>query len=164
MTWKSARPAAPTQREREPDDLDVGGEVALAQQLGADLQHLARPAAALRLLPKHLAGVAQPERPSALGEGRRGHPREAGGEIVAEREDPAVAVGKAHQPLGHAGPAGADEGVLVLEGRRDQLLVAGALQRLQRGALQRAAAADGLAGEVERAGRKRGDWPDESSV
>ena len=51
------------QRDREPDDLDVGREVALAEQLGADLQHLARPAAALGLLAVHRAGVAEPERP-----------------------------------------------------------------------------------------------------
>ena len=38
------------EREGQAHDLDVGGEVALAEQLGADLEHLPRAAAALGLL------------------------------------------------------------------------------------------------------------------
>ena len=53
----------PDQRDREAHDLDVGGKVALAQQLGADLQHLARAAAALRLLAVDRARVAEAKRP-----------------------------------------------------------------------------------------------------
>ena len=63
FTWKSCEARGPDQRDRQADDLDVGGEVALAQQLGAHLQHLARSAAALGLLAVHRARVAEPERP-----------------------------------------------------------------------------------------------------
>ena len=54
------------QRQGEPDDLDIGGQVALPQQLGADLQHLAGAAASLRLLPEHLSGIAQPQGPAGF--------------------------------------------------------------------------------------------------
>ena len=129
-----------------------------AQQLGADLQHLARPAAALGLLAVHRARVAQPERPRGVGEGGRGDAGEAGGEIVAEREDAAVAVGKADQPLGDARPAGAEEGVLVLEASAGSAPRTPARSSTAIGrALELAAAPGGLAGEVERPGRGDGE-------
>ena len=147
----------PDQRDREAHDLDVGGEVALAQQLGAHLQDLARAAAALGLLAVDRARVAEAKRPVGRAERGGGDAGEAGGEVVAEREDSAVAVGEADQPLGDARPAGPEEGVLVLERRGDQLLVRRALEHRHRRALELAAAAGGLAGEVERPGRSDGE-------
>ena len=125
-----------------------------AEQLGADLQHLARPAAALGLLPVHRAGVAQPERQRGVGERGGGDAREAGREIVPEREDAAVTIGKADQPLGDVRSAGAEEGVLILEAsagsapRRPPRSRAAIAARCSR-----APATGGLAREVERTGR-----------
>src|SRR6266508_3940480 len=86
--------------------------------------------AALRLLAIHPAGVTQPERTVRLSEGGRRHPCDARGEVEAEGENPAVAVGEAHQALRHPRAAGPEESVLVLEGRRKELVVPGALQQV----------------------------------
>ena len=146
------QPGGADEREGQPHDLDVRRESAVAEQLGAHLQRLPGAAAALGLLPVDLARVAEPERQWSAGEGGGGDPRDAGGEVEAEGENPAVAVGEPQQALGHPGAAGAEEDVLVLEGGRKQLLVAGALEHLHRAALQRAAAAGGVTGEIDRAG------------
>ena len=125
-------PGLAHEREREPHDLHVRVETRGAQQLGADLQRLARPAAALGVLAEHLPGVAQPERQLGAGERGRGDPGEAGREVVAEGENAAVAVGEPDQSRRDAGPTRAQEYVLVLEAGRDQLLVAGALEGRRR--------------------------------
>jgi len=145
------------ERDRDPYNLDVGGQVPLAQQLRTDLEHLARPPAALGLLPVHRPRVAEPEGPRRARKRRRGHPSQAGREVVPQREDPAVAVGKADQPLGDARTAGAEEGILVFQGRRDELLVRGPLEYRHGRAPELAAAAGGLTGEVECAGRGDGE-------
>src|SRR4029079_3111735 len=89
-------------------------------------------------------------------ERRGGDAGETGGEIVAEREDSAVSVGKADQPLGDAVPSCPEKVVLVLERRGDQLLVRRTREHRHRRALQLAATAGGLTGEVERPGRGEG--------
>jgi len=114
-------------------------------------------AAALRLLPVDGARVAQPERLAGSGEGGGGHARQAGGEVVPERQDAAVAVGEADEPLGDAGSPRPEERLLVLEGGRDQLLVARPLEHLHRRVLEQPAATGGLAGEVECTGRRDGN-------
>ena len=63
------------QIEREPDDLHVRLERAVAQQLGADLERLAGPAAPLRLLPVDLARIAEPERQPGVPRRRATVPR-----------------------------------------------------------------------------------------
>ena len=143
--------------DREPHNLDVRREVALPEQLGAHLEHLARAAAALGLLPVHGPRVGEPKRPVGAGEGGGGHARQAGGEVVTHRQNATISIRESHQPLGDSGSAGAEEGVFILERRRDQLLVAGPLERAHRRALQAAPAADRFAGQVECAGRNRGD-------
>ena len=97
---KVLEPGGGQERQGQPYDLDVGGEVALAQQLGPDLEHLARPAPALRILAEHLARIAEAQRSCRVRKRRCRHPCQAGGEIISKGEDPSVAIGKADQPLG----------------------------------------------------------------
>jgi hypothetical protein len=139
FTWKSDTPAR--------------------QQLGAGLEDLAGPRALgpLGVLTEHAAGVAQPQRRGPVGELRGGEPGHAGGEVVAQREQLAVQVEEPDQAVGDVRAPGAGEHFGVLEGGRDDLLVAGRLETGEHRALDAAAAPHGVAGEVERAGRDGGD-------
>ena len=146
---KVLQPRRPDEVDRQAHDLHVGPERAVTQQFGADLKRLPGPPAALGLLAVHLPRVAQTQR--QLGAGERGgrDAGDAGGEVVAQGQDPPVPVGEAEQPLRDSSAAGPKKHVLVLECGREKLLVSAALEHRHRGALQLAAAAGGVAGEVE---------------
>jgi hypothetical protein len=131
----------------------------LAQQLGAGLEGFPRPTTPLGLLAEDLPGVTEAERTRSGAERRRGDPRDAGREVIAERQNATVAVGETDQPVGHLRSAGAEEHLLILKGRREQLLVARALEDVGGDALKSPSAEGGRPGQIECAGRDGSDVP-----
>ena len=156
---KLLRPGRAHEREREAQHLDVGGDTAFAQQLAAHLEDLASSTLPLGILAEHLAGVREAQRRGPVGELGRGEARHAGGEVVAQRQQLAVQVEETDQPVGDVRrpAAGAHEDLGVLERGRDDFLEARRLEALEHAALEGAAAPHGVTGEIERAGRNRGD-------
>lgn len=113
------------QLECKAHDLHVRLNAAVAQELPAGLQNLARPPAFPRgILPEHVARIADAQRRRAVRQLCRREPRRAGGEVVAQRQKLAVEVEESNQLVGHVGAACPHEHFSVLERGRNDFLVA----------------------------------------
>src|SRR5262245_33496613 len=148
-------PGVPYQLEGQPDDLDVGIETALSQQLGAGLERFFRAVAPFRLLPKYSTRIAESQGIRDLSERGRGYARDARREVVAQGEHPTVAIDEPNEPLGDLGSAGAEEDVFVFENGRDELFVARRSEDFEGRTLKTATAGCGGTASIQGAGWNR---------
>ncbi len=106
--------------DRDGDDLARRGDAIAADQLGADLQHLARRAELARAQFHHLPGVAKAQRARRLGEQRGGDAADLPRDVGAQRERaPRHRIGEAEQVARRALVLAAERLAELGERRRD---------------------------------------------